>query len=376
MLDFNFTSVGRGGIIYCALFYFFMLWRYGKLYLTWDNNHKSSKFNNRCFILLFFAFVITSWTNGDWFHYQSFVKEYSPLEPTGLEDFYNFIIAKTHQNYLIFRCVVWGLATFFLYKFFKVSNVNPYMAMMFLFVIFIDYFDYSRSALGVSCYMLGLSMLVCDDDDKKRRRLLGLILILCSVFFHRSMAVMIFLTPFCLVPINKKTIFFIVVALFLLFSVTQNLFTSLITDLMDSEDEGIAMRAQLYGNADNEALISADSTLLGWLVGFWKWSIPYLLFIVVSIFVFKYGSKIDKPAKMIYRYTFSLIATATLIYFMKFGHAALFYRIYNMSYVAITLLICYLYQKNIMPSRTFRRVLFYSGFYMVFTFLYRCYIGA
>lgn len=375
MFDFHIDTLTRGGIFFCALFYFFILLRYGRVYLVKDRLKNATRLDKRCFILLFFIFVVTSWTNGDWFHYKEYVKTFNPVDKTSMEGFYNFVIAKVHSNYLLFRCVVWGLATFLLYKCIKVSGVDPYMTMAFLFVIFIDYFDYSRAALGLTCYMLGLNLLV-SEDKRLSRKLIALGLIFCSVLFHRSMAMLICLTPFSLIPINKKTFIFILVALFLVFSIAQGFFVDLLTELMESEDDGLALRAKLYGNAETEALISSNSSLLGWLVAIWKWMIPYVLFITASVYFFKYEGCIKKQIVIIYRFTFYLIALATMIYFMKFGHTALFYRVYNMSYIAISILLCYLYQNDIISSKNFRALLFFAGGYMVFTWLYRCYIGA
>lgn len=373
MFDFTVNSITRVGIIYCSVFYFFMVLKYWNSFFTLKNHEFITKRNGNVFILLFFAFVLTSWTNGDWHHYMYFVRSYTGAGSTGFESFYEWVIQITHKNYLLFRVVVWGLATIFLCKTTKNFGVNLYMALLFLFIIYIDYFDYSRAALGISCYMCGFSLLVLDKK-LNLRKILALTLIVGSFFFHRSMLVLIVLTVFIVVPINKRTIILFFVTLFFAFAAFKGLFVDVLNDVMTFEDEGMASRAILYGTVERESLVG-NASFLGTITSTWKWIIILVNFIIVSLAYFKNKSICSRPVTMLYRLSFFILTLAGMIYFTNFGHLALFYRVYGMSYIALTILSCYFYQNQIMTRRTFYNLLYFGGGYMAFTWLYRCYIG-
>lgn len=373
MFDFTVNSITRSGIIFCTVFYFFMVLKYWKSFFTLNNHEYITKRYGSVFILLFFTFVVTSWTNGDWHHYMTYVRSYTGSGSTGLESFYEWVIQITHQNYLLFRIVVWGLATFFLCKSVKNYGVNLYMAILFLFIIYIDYFDYSRAALGISCYMCGFSLLV-SDKKSNLKKILSLAIIACSYFFHRSMLVLIALTVFIMVPINKRTIIPIFAVLFFAFAAFKGLMIDVLNDVMNSEDEGMASRAILYGTAERKSLIG-NASFLGTITSTWKWIIILVNFIVVSVTYFKNKSICSRPITMLYRLSFVILTLAGMIYITNFGHLALFYRVYGMSYIALTILACYFYQNQIMTKQTFYNLLYFGGGYMAFTWLYRCYIG-
>lgn len=371
MFDFSITSITQAGIIVCTIFYLAMLAFYWKPATTTDACHNRK--DTRVLFLLVLIFAIISWTNGDWMHYRHFIQE-SIGSSDSMEDFYNWLKEAVRGNYLLFRTVVWGLALFLLFKAFYLYKVSEYTALFFLFAVFINYFDYSRSALGIAVYFFGLSVFL--SDKKMLVRLLGICILCCSTYFHRSTLGLVFLTPLCFFPINKKTVFPILICLIFAFATLKGLFISFMDNAMDSEDVGMASKSSFYLNQERGTIVSGS--IIGVLIGYWKYSVFYILFVVDSIIVFKKSVYMQLPfrIKALFNIMAGILIISVMIYYFNVGHLALYYRFLMMMYVPLTVITVYLFTHKLMGKRTYIRLLMYSGGYVAFEFLYRSVIGA
>lgn len=372
MFDFNVTAITQFGIIICAVFYFCVVGFYWKPATTL--RIVPNPYRVPILFTLVLIFSIISWYNGDWIHYLIDVKEYRYVRETGLEEFYDWIIVKTNSNYLFFRTIVWGLALAFFTLSLREFKVDPFKSLFFLFAIFINYFDYSRSSLGMATYFLGIGVLF--GEEKMVIKLLGVAILLCSYFFHRSMMIPICLTPICFIPFDKKTVVIIIVLVIVLFGTLKGYFNELLEELMKSDDEDIAYRAQIYGEDKREAIVSGS--FIGQTVGYWKNSVFYVVYGMITYFWFKYQLYKYLPMryKALYSVATGLLITAIILYLFDTGHAAIYYRTLYMIYIPLTILSVCFYCRGIFKPNVYKFLFYYCGGYVAFEFIYRSWIGA
>lgn len=164
--------------------------------------------------VLIVLFCIFSYFAGDWFHYRLILPY---LDMSFSEPVYYYFAELSGRNYLVFRLLVWGLATFFVCVACMRLNLNGSLAAFVFIWFFLPTFCYARASLAMASYFCGLSFFT----GKSHRRLplidicLGLLLIVSSYFFHRSFLPIIVATPLVFVKFNRWTI----VLLLLLFPV-------------------------------------------------------------------------------------------------------------------------------------------------------------
>lgn len=370
MFDFTTTSITQTGIIICTVFYFLMIAVYWKSATIAGAYHTPK--STRVLFLLVLVFAIMSWTNGDWMHYRHFVQD-GIGSSESMEDFYNWLKETVSGNYLLFRIVVWGLALIMLIMAFRLYGIAEYDGLFFLFVVFINYFDYSRSALGIAVYFCGLAVMLSGKSWK--RRLFGIIVLSCATYFHRSTVVLIMLTPLCFFPINRKTAVPIIIVLILSFMSLKGLFLSFMDKAISSDDAGMADKASYYINQERGTIVSGS--IIGILIGYWKYSVFYILFIFDTLVIFKREVYRELPSqvKALYNIMASLLILSVMIYYFNIGHLALYYRFLMMLYVPLTVITVYLFSNHYIKRFTYLKLLAYCGGYVGFEFLYRSAIG-
>lgn len=260
-----------------------------------------------------------------------------------------------------------------LFKSFNLFGAPAYVALFFMFAVFINYFDYSRNALGIAVYFFGLSIFL--SYKSWLIRLLGLGILCCASYFHRSTMVLILLTPLCFFPINKKTIIPIVIFLILSFTALKGLFLSFMDNAMSSDDAGIANKTSFYINQERGEMVSGS--IIGILTGYWKYSVFYVLFIADTIILFKNTVYRQLPfqIKALYNIMAGLLIMSVMIYCFNIGHLALYYRFLMMLYVPLTVITVYLFTHKLMKKKTYINLLMYSSGYVAFEFLYRSATG-
>jgi len=371
MFDFSTTEITHGGIIFCAMFYFFIVFKYRSIYTV--VRPKSDRKSNLLFILVG-IFSVFSWTNGDWFHYQYLIQVASYNgEITGMESFYEKLIKFVNSNFFLFRIVVWGGALFLLILSFRLFKVDAGCAVYLLLAVFINYFDYSRSALGIAVYFAGLSLLL--SSNKIMYKAIGISLICAASLFHRSTMVLTYLTLVGFVPIRKNNILPIVLALLISFYAIKSYFMIFMEGLIGSGGD-LAVKASFYMEQERESIVSG--TIIGIIIGYWKYFVFYVYFGLITFYLFKQGNyqSTSFAIRATYNVMFGLFVFAILMYFFNIGHMAFYYRFLSMTYVPLIILSVYQFKNNFMPRKIYLALLLFGSGYLSFDFLYRCVIGA
>ena len=230
--------------------YFFDLVLYLFLcFLSWKSINKSKPIIITW--LLIVLFCVLSYFAGDWFHYQlslPFIdKDYS-------EPIYYYFAILTRRNYLLYRFVVWGLATSFVYLTCIRLGLSKNITAFVLIWFFLPTFCYARASLAMASYFLGMSYIW--GPSKQSRRLssfcIGIVLLFLSILFHRSFLPIVAATPLVLVKYNRKTIVLLILLFPLIIRVLRLILSQMATEVViEGEDlEAFTEAAQGYANQE------------------------------------------------------------------------------------------------------------------------------
>lgn len=138
--------------------------------------------------------------------YTNFISAKDPL--------YEQISDFAFDSYTLFRFLVWGTALY-LYKCickrFELSyNISIYIFIFF----FLLTFSYARVSLAMACFFYGLSFMIKPNNINLPRRAFSImILFLLAFWAHRSILVLICISPISLIPLTKKRLFLLLLLL-------------------------------------------------------------------------------------------------------------------------------------------------------------------
>ena len=321
------------------------------------------------FPILVMVYIITSFTDGDFSHYQMMVKSYSGPESTGLERIYEYVIELTNQNYFLFRTIFFGGMILLLLRLFKNYNLDKYNALYFLFAVFIGTLSYSRASVGMTFLFLGLSIFF-SDNRSIIKTLIGALFILASYFFHRSCIVLIPMTLLGFVPINKKTIPIILCAVVLSFAVLKGLASDIINEVASSDNEELALKAELYMSGSSGQF---SGNIIAWFMHIWNYGVFYVLFFVDTYYLIYNKNQVSRSIKGLFNVTFGVLLFAILMNFFNMTSVALYYRYLFMLMIPTTVMTTYLYQKGMLPLKRFKFLFWFGCIPTIENILYHIY---
>ena len=224
--------------LFCLVFYLYLSFssllfikKKGTIFLTW---------------LLIVAFCVFSYFAGDWFNYKVLL----PYITSDYKDpIYYYFAVFVKRDYLLFRLLIWGIATFLVYLTSWKLNLRKNITAFIFIWTFLPTFCYARASLAMASYFCGLSFIVSKSKYSKIIELIiGISLIFLSFLFHRSFLPVIVVTPLVFVKINRK----IVILLVLLFPYILKLLNLVLNMMMDElviegeEFESFSITAQSY----------------------------------------------------------------------------------------------------------------------------------
>ena len=284
------------------------------------------------------------------------------------EPVYRHIIRFVNKNYLLFRLIVWGGAFVLTCAVFKRFEINTNAAIFFLIAVFLIKFNYARATLGMASFYLGLSYLL---KPPKGRFVLSLI---CAVLFfwgayvfHNSMLLLIILAPIVVIlPMDKPYILIIVlIALPLLASILNN--SIFLVDQLENEYLSDKLNRTLERENGRANLFGIIQSIISYGV----FIIPLVLDTIVLSRNHRYVS-----ATMIklYRVTISTVVFAASFLFMNLDSTLIFYRILFMSFIPLTIITVYLYEKQYMNRTKYKFVLGWGILSISFILLHLLYV--
>lgn len=200
---------------------------------TLFNNPAYGKYKSRNFNIysvLFFLFCIFAFSEYDTYHtWNDFLNTKSSKNLLHYEPIYRWISDVVGMNYFMWRFCVWGVAVgsiFYLSKLLKDRTFGLMFSITMLLPM--SYFVATRGSSGHALALLGITLMFGGEPLYDRKRLLALVLIVASLFLHRSNFMFIGLILISLItPLRNKRI--ILLSIF-----AYPLLSSMITHLLDS----------------------------------------------------------------------------------------------------------------------------------------------
>ena len=379
MLDFTITETSFGLNLYCLVIFLFMVVSYHKtsLYGNTYSVVEHRYYTSWSFLFFFFVASLTFFVNADFFHYMEMVKDYEFDGKNHGEEIYGTIIYWLDKNYFLFRVCVWGGALWLLIKTFTQYAIDKALGLYIVLLLFFIIFSYSRATLAMAMFFYGFSLLTSSQESKNVYSLLGHILfgvlfMGLSYLFHHSIIVLIVMSFFLWIPVNRVSFIFYV----LFYLIILLLFETLVSDLFLSnfimeENEYVSERVNSYLSKEYD-----EYNLLGAIQSIYGYSIFYLSMIIITkYFLFQSHVSYPKFYRLLYKLTLLIFVLATTLFLVfDLEQNVFFYRILYMSFIPITILLAYLYQNNILSKNKMIFILLWGGGYMMWVLVRSVYI--
>ncbi len=216
--------------------------------------YKVSLSHRRWTIFLMFVFVLFSFWGSDWFHYMESYQHLLDDSHHNMEDVYFWIAQNLSVGYLSFRLVIWGGGlVLFLYILRKLP-IKQDIAILTFTSIWLIWYAYARASLAMVILYLGVVLLYSSKNNKWLSWTLGITIIYCSLFFHKSAGFGVLITIiviFSQILKPKYFVIFLVIAIPFVFANIETFIAEFLS--MEAEEEGLmsnVARGQYYFDVD------------------------------------------------------------------------------------------------------------------------------
>lgn len=306
------------------------------------------------YLILLILFCIFDKTSGDYFHYKEYVNELINYKEnySGLEDIYFYIIKIVGGSYFLFRLVVWGSAVLIYFKSSRVLNIEKSISVLVFLLLVLLNFSYARVSLAIVLFILGY-ILLCRKTFKGI--LLGGLIIISSLYFHKSVYILVPIAFVSFVPLNRKTI----IAIMLAFPFCIYLGDYLIGDFVYLlEDRSAELN---YLSQERKATGIAEKIEFLLLFG------PVFIFLykLINNCFRKRNNQLPFVINKLVVFSFYILYVSFILYFLDIGSNAIYYRVRNMVLIPFSFVVAY-YISNIKLNR-------FSYFALVSLFMYNFY---
>lgn len=282
--------------------------------------------------ILILIFCLFDKCGGDYFHYQEQVHDlyiYTGIG-TGLEKVYVWLVEQIGYSYFLFRLAVWGSALIcyrLLMRYLDYSGLDA--VWIFLLVLLVN-FSYARVSLGLAIFFNGYIRLI--NPKKKIDIFIGLIFLVASCFFHKTIVILLLLSCFSWVKLNK----YLVTFLFILFPILVFIMNRYVGDLVLMLEAGTASAHYLNQDAEAQGLASKLQ--------------DFLRFAPIAVFLFMFAKEyfnaemreqLPKYIKRLFVFVLVILYASSVLSFLNVGSNAISYRIRNMCLLPVTILLIY-----------------------------------
>ena len=300
---------------------------------------------DRWILLYFTLYAMFYCINTDYFSYRDWMNinfNERNLVYWGKEMFYAYVIMFCQSlgisyPFELFRLIVWGgalLLVFFTARLCR-DFLAPHLVILFLFVFSCTTFSYARVSLGMAVFFMGIIVIMWGK--KNSQKLLGIVLALCSYFFHHEMIIGIGLLPGIILPFEKKkTIVFALTLLGMMMAVIYyiNSNVSLLETVFGADE--LAEKMNTY-NERGQGVFRMSTAL--------KYINIFLPFVFVTFFFYR-QKQLPKPIVGIHRITF-LLMLATVAFFVISGPRSTYtYRVLYISIIPVSILVTYCFNQG------------------------------
>lgn len=325
--------------------------------------------NYRLFFILASLFCTYGFVNGDYGSYKVLYENIGEIngkyEGAYLEPFYMWLIDVLPESYDLWRFVVWGASVVVMILIFKRLKLSVEFSSLIFGLLLFVYFAALRNSLGYVVLYLGATYLLFPDKNKNLSYVVGIALIICSYFLHKSMFLYITLFFVALIPMGRY-LFYISIPLFPILYKSINYFSTLFFTNSIANEQSLES-AQHY--LDSE--FQRNYNLLGYFhLAIWRLPVLILLGLSISQIFFKHR-QVPYVYKVLLKISYFLVYISFLFWEQKVsGHLSIrFY--YAAIYPLVIFLSYYLYTTR--STRVIKLCLYTLVFANFFDLLYSIY---
>lgn len=221
--------------------------KYEKLYEEADYDKEEEReyffYKPRSFwyrmLILTILFVTFGCVGGDFLHNQViYDMNLQSDHPIHFEDVYVLLIKGLPPNYYVWRFCVWGMAAYLLFKILDEIKSDLDFSFFVFTLMLLNHFPNLRQTLGFMMMFYGYVLMFRSAEDAMPQKFfMGIILLICSTFFHSTILVFIILSLLLFIPGTKSLVVVIasLIAFPFLYDITKELSTQFI-GLVSSND--------------------------------------------------------------------------------------------------------------------------------------------
>lgn len=315
----------------------------------------------------------------DYWHYMEhiYIISKNKYETLGLEEVYLWLAQIVDYNYVLWRTLLWGVGVLSYYLIFRKHQLD-YPHYLFIFIAsYFWLFGYARSAVAVAVGLLGFSFLTLYN--KKLDGFIGLLLLLLSIFGHKSQTIALLIIPFLFLKFDRK--FFVVSLLFLPFAVQGVSFlfnNATMFDIAFASDFDYYDIESFQTDIDRRLEYSRMANagigrrIVEGLMDYSEYAIFFYCIIKLSIQNKIYESSPTLRCFYIYSYVLAYIALTVAL--SGYGSTTFSYRILNMAYPGAVLCLIFMLKEGVSDFKPIKILCFaYMASVFINQFIYNIY---
>lgn len=297
--------------------------------------------------------VMATWS-GDWYNYKEIFDSFqvNPDRTSHMEEIYDFLIRSVCPTYLSFRLLVWGAALGLFYLAVKRLGLSQSYVWCIFALGFLPFFSYARVSIVPAMLLLGGSLVFAPISHHRILSIsLGFIIILLSLFFHKTAFYGVIIMLFCfLVPQTTKNSWFYFLLGFIVASFTlQYVFQYFLsTDLV--YDPAISSFAEKTRGTASVGFYSNLS--IGPLITRLAEQIPYFMTAILA-FKIQNGYQTPRGIMTIIKFNFYMVLFSMIFLFdLGSSTSVLYGRFLRFSILSGVVTLAYAYQYGLFKKLT------------------------
>lgn len=305
------------------------------------------------FVTLFCVFAYTS---ADFYHYRNLIGKMTITHKNKhFETIYYWLLCNINFTYFVWRFIVWGLATFLMIQSLKRLAIPARYSCCAVVLFYLTTIYVFRGSLGIAIMFYGITLLFNPiKTNHLFSYLLGLILIVISYYFHRSMPLLFALIPLSFIKPNKKIIILSILLFPVMVFVTGYILEYIILNGVNGMSDDFSNKAISYSKTD-----IFEINIKGYIRKLFIYGPVYLsLFYVTKKTVFE-KNVMPLRIRFFYMFWYLMVYVATVCNFQSTG-GWFFPRFMYMSNFPFAVVMAYIFDKY--PINRFIKFIIIIGF--------------
>ena len=284
-----------------------------------------------------FLFFVFSFWGGDWFHYYYYITDETYAHYVEhLEDFYLILADRVNNDYLLWRCVIWGSSLLLIIITTWRLKLNTSRFLAFFTAVALMPLSVGRVTLSMAVAFLGYSYIIKPMANLKLiSYVVAGVLVICSPYFHKSGVMFIALVPLSFVKLKKKTILtlFLSIPLVIIFLKVIGIY-SLFGDFFGND---ISEKLSDYSSSGMELAQGPVEAVIDLI--FYSYVLLTLYIIIKGVNVKEYDTW-SKSARFWGNIVFWIFLLAFILVFVDASSTTIFIRMVQMNSIPIAIFLC------------------------------------